>query len=105
MPIVAITVLNKSRYLKEQGIEIIVWTLERSGAVPSGWYLGVQQGNATVGTHGNVQSAVRKDADIYLLLDVLFKVGASSLSTSPIPDSVLCRMWESLGSSRIGLGP
>ncbi|EKX43403.1 hypothetical protein GUITHDRAFT_110525 [Guillardia theta CCMP2712] len=61
------------RYLKEQGIEIIVWTLERSGAVPSGWYLGVQQGNASTGTHGNVQSAVRKDADIYLLLDVLFK--------------------------------
>ncbi|EKX43407.1 hypothetical protein GUITHDRAFT_110530 [Guillardia theta CCMP2712] len=47
--------------------------MERSGAVPSGWYLGVQQGNASTATHGNVQSAVRKDADIYLLLDVLFK--------------------------------
>lgn len=48
-----------ARLAYKNGLKIITWTLERSGAPPAGWYM------------QSIQDAVRKDGDIYTVLDVL----------------------------------
>lgn len=45
----------------DEGLNIITWTLERSGAPPSGFYV------------QSIQSVVTKDGDVYTILDVLAK--------------------------------
>lgn len=45
----------------EQGLNLITWTLERSGAPPTGFYV------------ESIQEAVTTDGDMYTMLDVLAK--------------------------------
>lgn len=48
-----------ARLARKSGLNIITWTLERSGTPPSGWYM------------QSIQQGVQKDGDIYTVLDVL----------------------------------